>query len=77
MSDEKIKIRLRTKHGRTFRRFGVVIGPDAPVELEVTREQLRALEADCAPLDRGGVLTVEIVEPPAKKPVAGDTKPKA
>jgi hypothetical protein len=59
---EMIKIRLRTKHGRTFRRFGQVIGPDAPTEFDVTPAQLEALKPDCGPVEAGGVLVLEIVE---------------
>jgi hypothetical protein len=71
---DKIRIKLRTKHGRTFRRLGQVIGPEKPTELDVTPEQLEALKPDCRPLADGGVLELVVVG--KAPPPAGADKPR-
>lgn len=60
-----MKIRAKTKHGRTFWRFGVQLQPDEWTDLDVTPEQLAQLRRESAPLAEGGVIDLE--EEPAPR----------
>lgn len=57
--EKTVPTKLKTKHGKTFWRFGVAIGPESWVELSLTAAERESLRAACAPLKDGGVLTME------------------
>lgn len=59
-------VRVKTKHGRTFWRFGIQLKPDEWTELDATPEQLAQLRKESVPLADGGVLDLEEGSPPAR-----------
>lgn len=62
-----MRIKLKSKLGRPFWRFGKLLSPDNWTEFDVTDEQLKSLERQCASVSEGGALEID---PPFAKPEA-------
>lgn len=79
MADEKkpektTRVWVQTKHGKKMWRFGVHIGPDEAVPMDLTAAQLADLRTQCKPIAEGGVFQVFNADPtpkPEARPAAG------
>lgn len=65
-----MKVRIKSKLGRPFWRFGKALSPDEWTEIDLTPAQLREIRDACLlPVSKGGALEIDPVS-------ALDAKPK-
>lgn len=75
MADEKrTRVWVQTKHGKKMWRFGVHVGPDVAVPMDLTAAQLADLRTQCKPVAEGGVFQVFTADP-NPKPEPAPTRP--